>query len=139
MVRVIMGKRGSGKTKAVIDLVHQALEEESGNVVCIEKGTNLRYNVKYHAKLIDVSEYNLNEGYDSLYSYICGVYSGNYDITHIFLDSMYKMANDDDPVHAADFLDRLDKLSEMCGIKFTITISADKELATDRIKKYFIS
>ena len=57
MVKVIMGKRGSGKTKQVIDLVNRAVNEEAGNVVCIEKGQNLRFNIKYSAKLIDISEY----------------------------------------------------------------------------------
>ncbi|MBQ9535556.1 MAG: hypothetical protein IJU78_06925 [Clostridia bacterium] len=137
MVKVIMGKRGSGKTKQVIDLVNQAVHEEAGNVVCVEKGQNLRFNVKYSAKLIDVSEYPMELSYESLMSFICGLYSGNYDITHVFIDSLYKITGMDDDAKAGAFLARLDKFSETTGVKFTITISAGIEEADESISKYF--
>ena len=66
MVKVIMGKRGSGKTKQVIELVNTAVNAEKGNVVCVEKGQNLRFNIKNSAKLIDISEYDIKLSYDGL-------------------------------------------------------------------------
>ena len=137
MVKVIMGKRGSGKTKQVIDLVNIAVNEEAGNVVCVEKGQNLRFNIKYSAKLIDISEYPMELSYESLFSFICGLYAGNYDITHVFIDSLYKITGLDDDSKAGAFLDKLEKFSEATGVKFTLTISADIETATDEIRKYF--
>ena len=112
MIKVIMGSRGTGKTKKMIEIVNKAVNEEAGNVVCIEKGQNLRYNLKFSVKLIDVSEYPMELNYDTVFAYICGVYSGNYDITHIFIDSLYKLAGDDNADHAAEFLAKLERFSE---------------------------
>ena len=136
MVKVIMGLRGSGKTKQVIDLVNTAVNEEAGSVVCVERGQKLRFNIKYSAKLIDLDEYPMEQGYETLYAFICGLYSGNYDITHIFIDNLYKITGADDDSKADAFLDRLDKFAEETGVKFTLTISDDIENATDVIKKY---
>jgi hypothetical protein len=137
MVKVIMGKRGSGKTKQVIEMVNNAVNVEAGSVVCIERGQNLRLNVNYNAKLIDLSEYPMALSYDTLFAFVCGLYSGNYDITHVFMDGLYKLTGDDDDAKAGAFLDKLDKFSEASGVKFTLTISADIETATDEIRKYF--
>ena len=137
MVKVIMGSRGSGKTKQVIDLVNEAVNVEAGSVVCLELGQTLRYNIKYSAKLIDLSEYPMQLGYEYLFAFICGLYSGNYDITHIYIDNLFKITGDDDNDKAGAFLDRLEKFSQSSGIKFTITISADVNEATEGIKKYF--
>ena len=137
MVKVIMGKRGSGKTKQVIDLVNAAVHEEAGNVVCVEKGQNLRFNIKYSAKLIDISEYPMSLGYESLFSFICGLYSGNYDITHVFIDSLFKITGKDDDAQAGAFLEKLDRFSQATGGKFTITISDDAATAAEDVKKFF--
>lgn len=137
MVKVIMGKRGSGKTKQVIELVNTAVNVEAGNVVCVEKGQNLRYNIKHSAKLIDISDYDMELSYSSLYTYICGLYSGNYDITHIFIDSLYKITGDDDDSKAGAFLQKLDAFSKKHGVKITITISDDAEGADEIVKSFF--
>ena len=137
MVKVIMGPKGTGKTKRMIELVNKAVNDESGNVVCIEKGQNLRFNVKYSAKLIDVSEYPMVLSYETIFAYICGIYCGNYDITHIFIDSLYKITGDDDDAKAEAFLEKLEKFSQASGIKFTIMISAESENAPEGIKKFF--
>jgi len=139
MLKVIMGKRGTGKTKQVIEMVNQAAGTEAGNVVCIEKGQNLRYNIKNAVKLVDISDYTaMTLSYESFFAYLCGLYSGNYDITHVFIDNLYKVAGgNDNTADAEAFLDKLEELSEQCGIRFTITISADIETATEGIKKYF--
>lgn len=137
MVKVIMGTRGSGKTKQVIEMVNTAVNDEKGNVVCVEKGTNLRYNIKYKAKLINITDYNTVLSYDTLYAFICGIYSGNYDVTHIFIDSLYKITGDDDDSKAEDFLEKLKAFSDEHGVKVTITISDDIESASEGIKKFF--
>lgn len=137
MLKVIMGKRGSGKTQKVIDLVNAAVNEESGNVVVIEKGENLRFNIKYSAKLINVEDYKMAMSYDTLYAFVCGLYSGNYDITHIFIDGLYRLTGDDSEEHAAEFLKNLDAFTKDAGVKITITISGENETATEEIKKFF--
>ena len=85
MVKVILGKAGSGKTKQVIDMVNTAVTEESGSVVCIENGQPLRLSIKHDVKLVDISEYGMELSYDHLYAFVCGLYCGNYDITHNIL------------------------------------------------------
>lgn len=137
MVKVIMGARGTGKTKKFIELVNEAVNVEAGNVVCVEKGQHLRFNINYNAKLVDISEYPMQLSYENLFAFICGLYSGDYDITHVFIDSLYKITGDDDDTKATGFLDKLEVFSKGNDVKFTITISADTETATEGIKKYF--
>ena len=136
MVKVILGKAGSGKTKQVIDMVNAAVTEESGSVVCIENGQTLRLSIKHDVKLVDISEYGMELSYDHLYAFVCGIYCGNYDITHVFVDGLYKVTGDDDNAKAPAFLAKLEELSEKNGIKFTLTLSLAEEDACDCIKKY---
>ena len=90
MVRLIMGVKGSGKTKQLIELINNAAKDEPGNVVCIEANRNLTYDIHYHIRLIDAQEYKLNS-YDMFRGFISGLYAGNYDITHVFIDSLTKI------------------------------------------------
>ena len=87
MVRLIMGTKGSGKTKQLIELINNAAKDEPGNVVCIEANRNLTYDIHYHIRLIDAAEYKLNS-YDMFRGFISGLYAGNYDISHVFIDSL---------------------------------------------------
>lgn len=137
MVRVIMGVKGTGKTKQMIELINTAVQNEHGNVVCIERGPKLTYDINYKIRLVEASQYDMKD-YDFLKGFISGLYAGNYDITHIFIDSLTKIV----PSEATDlmveeFLDWLNNFGEDNGIKFTVTISADSSLASDGVKKYF--
>ena len=75
-------------------------------------------------------------GYDYLYAFVCGLYCSNYDITHVFIDGLYKVTGDDDNAKAGAFLDKLEKLSKATGIKFTLTLSGDPAEAPEDVKKY---
>lgn len=136
MVKLIMGLKGSGKTKTLVDLVVKAVSEENGDVVCIEKDKNLTYDIPYTARLIHASEYGINTN-NLLRGFICGLHAGNYDITHVFIDNFYKLLDDSAPETVADFLDWLDGFSSANNINFTITATDDAEKAPDRIKRYF--
>ena len=136
MVRVIMGKKGSGKTKQMIEMINSAVQTEHGNVVCIEKGEKLTFDIHYQIRLVEASEYDL-ASYAALKGFVSGLYAGNYDITHIFIDSLTKIAGGDCNVYTENFLDWLNVFSEKHNIKFTVTISDDASLASDGIKKYF--
>ena len=136
MVKVIMGLKGSGKTKQLIELIHKAEKEEDGDVVCIEKGKKLRYDIPYTVRLVDSSQYDFN-GYDYFKGFISGLYSANYDITHIFIDSMLKIIGTKYDEKADEFLLWCEKFAGRENVKFTIMISVDVLLATDKIKKYF--
>ena len=136
MVRVIMGKKGSGKTKQMIDLINSAVQTEHGNVVCIEKGEKLTFDIHYQIRLVESSQYDLSS-YTALKGFVSGLYAGNYDITHVFIDSLTKIVGSDTNVETENFLDWLNAFAEKNGIKFTVTISDDASLAPEGIKKYF--
>jgi hypothetical protein len=136
MVKIIMGLKGSGKTKQLIDLVAKAVNQEHGVVVCIERGQKLIHQIPHEARLIEASGYGF-AGYDFLKGFISGVYAQNYDVTHIFIDSLLKIIGQPLDAKTEDFADWCERFSERNGIKFTITISADAALATEGIRKYF--
>lgn len=136
MVKVIMGLKGSGKTKQMIDLINTAVSTEHGNVVAIERGPKLTYDIHYKIRLVDTADFSLPT-FAHMKGFICGLYASNYDITHIFIDSLCKVVPSDCGSEAEEFLDWLEKFSEKNGIKFTVTISADESLASEGIRKYF--
>ena len=136
MVKLIMGLKGSGKTKTLVDLVAKAVTEESGDVVCIEKDKNLTYDIPYTARLIHASEYGINTN-NLLRGFICGLHAGNYDITHVFIDNFYKLLDDSSAEAVADFLEWLEDFSKENSINFTITATDDAENVIDRIKRFF--
>ena len=136
MVRVIMGVKGTGKTKQMIELINSAVHSENGNVVCIERGNKLTYDIHSKIRLVESSHYDMNS-FDFLKGFISGLYAGNYDITHIFIDSLTKIVEGEPDLETEKFLDWLNNFGEKHNIKFTITISDDESLASDGIKKYF--
>ena len=137
MVRVIMGVKGTGKTKQMIELINSAVHSENGNVVCIEKGAKLTFDIHSKIRLVESSDYNISS-FEMMKGFISGLYAGNYDITHIFIDSLTKIVASEATDHAVEeFLDWLNSFSEKNNIKFTVTISADSSLASDGVKKYF--
>ena len=136
MIRVIMGKKGSGKTKQVIDMINSAVQTEHGNVVCIEKGNKMTFDIHYQIRLVEASQYDI-ANYTALKGFISGLYAGNYDITHIFIDSLTKILGRECDFETEKFLDWLNNFSQKNGIKFTITISDEESLVSDGIKKYF--
>lgn len=135
MVKVIMGRKGSGKTKTLIELVRKAAADEQGNVVCIEKNAELTYDIPYQVRLVKLADFK-GGGYEFLRGFLSGLRAGNYDITHVFMDSLYKLAGNDSENEAEEFLKWCEAFSSREGVSFTITISADVELAPPGIKKY---
>lgn len=135
MVRLIMGVKGSGKTKQLIELINNAAKDEPGNVVCIEPSRDMMYDIHYHIRLIDAKEYKLNN-YDSLRGFISGLYAGNYDISHVFIDNLCKIVGIDIGSDVEAILNWLDVFGEKNGIKFTVSVSGDPSDATEGMQKY---
>ena len=94
MVRLIMGVKGSGKTKQLIELINAAAKDEAGNVVCIEPKRDMSYNIHYNIRLIDAQEYDLHS-YEVFRGFISGLYAGNYDISQVFIDNLCKTVGAD--------------------------------------------
>lgn len=133
MIQLIVGGKGSGKTKKMIDMINESAKTTPGNIVCIEKSMKLTYDINYKARLIDVDEYNIS-GYDMLYGFIAGILAGNYDIVEVYLDGVLKLGNHD--------LEGLGKLLDELGalvkenVKMVVTVSADLETLPDSVCKY---
>ena len=135
MVKLIMAATGSGKTKNIIDLVNEAAAQEPGSIVCIAKGSQLNFDISHKARLINVLDYSV-ANYSSLLGFVAGIHAGNYDITKIFIDSLYKVACDDKPEDADKFILALDEFSSKHSVDFTIALSGDAANASDVMKKY---
>ena len=116
-------------------MVNKAIDQELGSVVCIELGNRLTYDISHRARLIDVTDYPMN-GYEMLRGFVAGLCAGNYDISYIFIDSLYKVSNDKDPAETSAFLEWLDKFSDEKQFKAAVMISVPMEEATDVMKKY---
>ena len=137
MVRVIMGAKGSGKTKQLIEMINYAAENETGNVVCVEIGKKLVFDVSPAVRLVESSDFAA-DNFTFFKGFISGMYASNYDLTHVFIDSLCKIIpSDPTSSEVEEFLQWLDRFSEQNSVKFTITISADIELATEALKAYF--
>ena len=134
MVKLIIGKKGSGKTKALINDIHDALNVENGNIIFICNGDRHILDLNHSVRLIDVAEFDTSD-FRIFKSFINGVLSQNYDITSVFIDSLLKIVPDDNDNMVAFFND-LDVISESRGITFTICISADKDELPCGVEKY---
>lgn len=136
MVKVIMGQKGSGKTKKMIDLINTAVDTEHGNVVAVAHDSKLTFDISYKIRLVDTSDYII-PNYDTLKGFLYGLHAGNYDITHIFIESLNKLVPTVGNADVEPFLTWLDAFSEKSGIKFTVSISEDAEKASEGVRKYF--
>ena len=134
MLKVIIGVKGTGKTKALIALVNEAVEKSHGDVVCIEKGVKLRYDIKYRARLIDTNEYFVEDA-QSLYGFVAGILASNHDVTDLFIDSSLKICNDNYDEYDK-FLDEVAAISDKIGINIVTTASMPADKASDTVKKY---
>lgn len=134
MVKLIVGVKGTGKTKTLISMVNEAVEKTQGSVVCIEKGVKLRYDLKYQVRLINSNEYLIFDA-QSLYGFIAGVMSANHDVTDLFVDSTLKICNQDMAAFEKLILE-LDELTETHKVNIVMTASLPVEEASDLIKKH---
>ena len=134
MLKLIIGVKGTGKTKTLINMVNTASESSHGNVVCIEKGVKLRYDIKYKARLINTEEYLISDT-QGLYGFVAGILASDHDVTDIFIDSALKICNND--TDAFDmFVNKVAKLAEKVEVNITITSSIPVEEASETVQKY---
>lgn len=124
MVTLLIGKKGSGKTKKLVQKANEAVAASQGNVVVIEKGLKLTYDISSQARLVDAEQYNIS-GYEMLYGFISGICAGNYDVTDVFVDSTFKIC----PAGVdglEDFTKKLQALAEVSKANIVMLISADE-------------
>lgn len=132
MIKLITGRRGSGKTKVLVDLIKEAAASTKGNVVCIEKAMQLTYDIPYSVRLVDVDSYTI-DSYDKLYGFISGMIAGNYDISEVFVDGILKIGGRDYEA-LGNFFDMVEKITSEIEIVFTV--SEDRENLPECVLKY---
>lgn len=132
MIHVIMGLKGTGKTKKLIDGIQEAIASTKGDVVVIEYGKHLTYDVNYRARLVDTEEYAISNP-DMLKGFLSGLHAGNFDITHVFIENLYKTIGKDRAA-GEEFMLWCAKFAEANSMEVTITVSDDPEGASEAIK-----
>lgn len=135
MIKVHIGLKGSGKTKNLIAAVNAAINEEHGNVVCITDGNRLMHDLDRKARMINTEDFSV-KNFDMFEGMICGLIAQDYDITHIFIDSVFKSVPNGDMESIEDFISDLEKLEEKFNVSFTMMISAEASSAGPNVKKY---
>lgn len=132
MINLIPGKKGTGKTKILVDMITKAVEEATGNVVCIERGMKLTYDIPSKVRLVDAEEYGINS-FDAFYGFVAGLLAGNYDIQEIYIDGILRIGGRD--------YDELGKMLEKVAVlakdvKLVFTVSAEPDELPEKVKGF---
>ena len=134
MIHVIMGLKGSGKTKRLVSAIKEAAQSARGDVVCIEYDRKLTYDVNYRVRLVDSQEYGISTP-DMLKGFLSGLHAGNFDITNVYIDNLYKTIGNDRAA-GEEFILWAAKFAEANNMEITVTVSDDAALASEEVKKY---
>ena len=134
MIKLIVGLKGTGKTKTLIEMANAAIEKSNGSVICLEKGDKLKFDVKYQIRLIDTDEYAVKDA-TALYGFAAGILASNHDITDLFIDSALKICGDD--IDAFEkMMPAIDSLCEKAGVNAVVTSSVEVDKLPESLKKY---
>ncbi len=136
MIQVIMGLKGSGKTKRLIDAINTAVADAHGDVVCIEYGKQLTYDVNYRVRLVNSKEYSINN-IDKLKGLLSGLHAGNFDITNVYIDNLYKTIGTDRAT-GEEFILWCAEFAQANNMNITITVSDDPAGASDAVKAFLV-
>lgn len=134
MIHVIMGLKGSGKTKKLIDAINTAVAQSNGDVVCIEYGKKLTYDVTYKVRLVDSQEYGISSA-DMLKGFLSGLHAGNFDITNVFIDNLYNTIGGG-LAAAEEFVAWAAKFAADNSMEITVTMSEDVANVSENMKQY---
>ncbi len=135
MIKIHIGLKGSGKTKKLIDDVNGALALEKGNVVCITEGNRLMHDIDRKVRMINTEQFDI-KNFDMFAGLLSGIIAQDFDVTHIFIDSVFKSVPDESMENIDALIETIEKLEEKFDTSFTLMISADAAEATELVKKY---
>lgn len=134
MLKLIIGIKGTGKTKTLISMVNEAVDASKGDVVCVEKGTKLRFDVKYQARLINVDDYFVDDAH-SLFGLIAGILASNHDVTELFVDSALKICNNN-VAEFEELVTKVSKLAENACTRILFTVSMPLDEASETLRQF---
>ncbi len=135
MIKIYIGLKGCGKTKKIINAVNDAINIEKGNVVCITEGNRLMHDIDRSARMVDTESFDI-ANFDMLVGLLSGVIAQDFDVSHIFIDSVFKSVPGETMDNIDKLIEAIEKLEKKFNVSFTLMISADESSATDLVKKY---
>ena len=135
MIKVHIGLKGSGKTPKMIQAVNTAIDAEKGNVVCITEGNRLMHDIDRAARMVNTEQFDI-KNFDMFAGLLSGIIAQNFDVTHIFIDSVFKSVPSADMSSIDELIAALEALEAKFDVSFTLMVSADEKDATDLVKKY---
>ena len=135
MIKINIGLKGSGKTPKLIEGVNSAIDIEKGNVVCITEGNRLMHDITQKARMINTEHFDI-KNIDVFEGLLCGIIAQDFDVTHIFIDSIFKSVPNATMEDLEGFIERLEKLEDEFNVSFTIMVSAEESTAGEKVKKY---
>ena len=132
MIRLITGKKGSGKTKIIIDRINTAVKNTNGCLVCIEKGETLRRSISYKVRWCDTEQFAIDT-FDAFYGFVAGMLAGNYDIKEIYVDGILRIGGR----NYDEFGAMIEKVAMLAkDVKVVFTVSADPEELPTKVKDF---
>ncbi len=134
MIKIIAGEKGSGKTAKLVDEINTVARQDN-NIVCIERGSRLDQLLKPNVRLVNMKEYPV-DGFDQLLAFIGGICSKDYDLTHIYIDSIFKVANESDIGALESFITKLDAFLKDTPVTAMIILSAKAEDLPESVKAF---
>ena len=134
MIKIIAGEKGTGKTAKLVDEINTASRQDN-NIVCIERGNRLDQLLKPNVRLVNMKEYPV-DGFDQLLAFVGGICSKDYDLTHIYIDSIFKVAGSDDMNELESFITKLDAFLKDTPVTAMIILSAKAEDLPESVKAY---
>ena len=136
MIHIIMGLKGSGKTKKMIDSINETIASAQGDVVCIEYGNHLTYDINYRVRLVSSKEYGINN-MDKLKGLLSGLHAGNFDITNVYIDNLYKTIGSDRAA-GEEFILWCAEFAQANEMNITLSVSDDPAEASEAVKAYLV-
>ena len=134
MIKLIVGIKGTGKTKQLISMVNEAVETTSGCVICVEKGNKLIHEIKHQVRLVDADEYVIDDAH-TLYGFVSGMFASNHDVTDLFIDSALKIC-DNNIDEFIRFMDKLDNFTVKHHINIVVTSSIPVEELPAQLERF---
>lgn len=135
MIKFHIGLKGSGKTKKLIDAVNEAVNEEKGNVICITEGNRLMHDISRGVRMINTENFDV-DNFDIFIGMLYGIIAQDFDVTHIFIDSLFKSVPKESIANVDKFIDVIEDLEKKFDVSFTVMVSIDASEATEKMKKY---
>ena len=136
MIQVIHGKKGSGKTKRILEMANAAIQEHRGDVVFLDDDNRYMFDLRHEVRFVNAGEYG-SDSPEMFFGFLCGMLAQNFDISVIFVDAFLKLVKTDIE-NTENFFQRLAELSEKHNVNFVLSVNVDDAVAPEFIKKYFI-